>query len=362
MKKILICVGTRPNFIKITRFEEEFEKLGYEMKLLHTGQHFDRNMSELFFEQLKIRKPDFFLGIHGGSHSETVGKIMLAAEKVMLDYKPDLVIVPGDVNSTFACAFVASSLRIPVAHIESGLRSFDMDMPEERNRILTDAISDLLFVTEPVGVENLENDGVEASKIHLVGNTMIDSIASFEGIIEQNTINTQLGLQAGEYILATFHRPVNVDNPAHLQELLEALALASESTPVVFPIHPRTLKNINQFKLNYLLEKETLQIIEPQGYIEFMKLVKYAKAIISDSGGIQAEASYFQTPCITVRDTTELKITLTKGTNHLSALDRNQILATLEQALKKEATSIPLWDGKASERIVKVIDTYLNGQ
>ena len=361
MKKILVCVGTRPNFIKITRFEEEFKKLGgYEMKLLHTGQHFDRNMSELFFEQLKIRKPDFLLGIHGGSHSETVGKIMQATEEVLLDYKPDLIMVPGDVNSTFACAFAASSLRIPVAHIESGLRSFDMDMPEERNRILTDSISDLLFVTEEVGVENLKLEGYADDKIHLVGNTMIDSIASFEPIIDENTITDQLGLKSKEYILCTFHRPVNVDNPELLEELLKALGKVSEMAPLVFPIHPRTRKNVEKFGLNSLLEKEQIKVIEPQGYIEFMKLLKDAKAVLSDSGGIQSEASYFGTPCVTVRETTELKVTLSHGTNHLSPLTVSDILNTLNAAIAKEKQSIPFWDGNASARIVQIIDNYLN--
>ncbi|MEO1050656.1 MAG: UDP-N-acetylglucosamine 2-epimerase (non-hydrolyzing) [Bacteroidota bacterium] len=361
MKKILICVGTRPNFIKITKLEDELQKLGdYEIKLLHTGQHFDQNMSEVFFQQLKLRSPDFFLGINSSSHSEVVGKIIIEAEKVMLDYKPDAVIVPGDVNSTFACAFAASSLRIPVAHIESGLRSYDMDMPEERNRVLTDSLSDLLFVTEAIGLENLKKEGYLDSKVYLVGNTMIDSVKSFEGVIDQNQVVQQLRMEEKGYILTSFHRPINVDHPESLTELLKTLKSISSIYPIVFPIHPRTSKNVSAFELDYLLEEKNIHVIQPQGYLEFMKLLKNAKAVISDSGGIQAEASYFGTPCVTVRDTTELKVTLTHGTNNLSALTEEAITKTLNNALVKKNQDIPYWDGKSSVRIAEVINRYLH--
>lgn len=364
MKKILTCVGTRPNFIKVMLLKELFEQHGYNYELLHTGQHFDENMSDVFFRQLGLEEPDHHLGISGGTNAEVVGRIIDKAAEVMHAIKPDLVIVPGDVNSTFACAFAAASLDIPVAHIESGLRSFDMTMPEEKNRILTDRLSSLLFITEPVGVKNLEAEGVEKRKMHVVGNTIIDALITMLPLVEKSTIRADLGLSA-DYILFTFHRPVNVDHTESLQKLVDIIRQLSETTTCVLPMHPRTKARLGSAKLLDGLMADNCKLIAPLGYIEFLALMKHAACLISDSGGIQVETSYLNVPLVTVRDTTESIITLERGTNQLSSLDVDQVQQLVEQSIERERTprinSIAgLWDGHASERIVEEVNRFLS--
>ncbi len=361
MKKILTCVGTRPNFIKVVKLRKLFEEVGFQYKILHTGQHFDYKMSEVFFQQLGLGEPDYYLGVGGGSNNEVVGKIISEAEKVMLEYKPDMVIVPGDVNSTFACAFAAASLRIPVGHIEAGLRSFDMDMPEERNRILTDNISDLLFITEQTGVDNLLKAGFESNKIKLVGNTIVDALVQMLPLVDDCKVLDDLKISKS-YCAVTFHRPVNVDDEKNLVVIVDALVRISKMLTVVFPVHPRTLKNLEKLGLKEKLESSAVKMIEPLGYIEFLKLMKESACLISDSGGVQIETSYFNIPCFTLRDTAELKITLEEGTNQLLKLDADVIVKNVEEVVKgnrKQAKPQMVWDGKASERIVEEVKRFL---
>jgi len=362
MKKILACVGTRPNFIKIPKLRRLLEGAGFQYKILHTGQHFDYKMSEVFFKQLGIGEPEYYLGVGRGSNNEVVGRIISEAEKVMLEYDPDLVIVAGDVNSTFACSFAAASLGIPVGHIESGLRSFDMDMPEERNRILTDNLSDLLFVTEQIGIQNLEKAGFDMQKVKLVGNTIVDVLIQILPIVNNCKIVEELNIR-NPYCTATFHRPVNVDEEKNLAIIVDALVRTSKILTVVFPVHPRTLKNLERLGLKEKLVKNSIKMIEPLGYIEFLALMKNSSCVISDSGGVQIETSYFNIPCFTVRDTTELKITLDSGTNKLLELNADIIVKNVEDVMFgnfKQTKPQMVWDGKASERIVEEITKFLN--
>ena len=359
MTKILTCVGTRPNFIKVSKLRQLFQAKGMEYKLLHTGQHFDEKMSDIFFNQLGLGVPDFQLNINASSNNESVGKIIQAMEPILEQYKPDMVIVPGDVNSTFACAFAAASHHIPVGHIEAGLRSFDMTMPEERNRILTDALSDLLFITEPIGIDNSHKAGFNKEKLHLVGNTIVDSIKLLDSIIESDTIHETLKVD-DTYCLATFHRPVNVDAEGNLSIIVESLCEISKDIQVVFPIHPRTKAKLDHFKLADKFIGKNVLLVPPLGYIEFLKLMKKSVFIISDSGGVQIESSYFDVPCFTIRERTELLITIESGTNTLVKLDKNEITNhTLRMPYKKQQGNTNLWDGHASERIVAIVHDYL---
>lgn len=358
VKRILCCVGTRPNFIKVVLLRKLFGQRGFEYRLLHTGQHFDDSMSKIFFDQLQMGEPEFYLGIGGGTNSEVVGKIIMDAEKIMMEYKPDLVIVPGDVNSTFACAFAAASLRIPVAHIESGLRSFDMDMPEERNRILTDSLSDLLFITEPAGLKILRESGFKEEKLKMVGNTIIDALKCIMPLVETNTIEQSLGI-SDKFCLVTFHRPVNVDNETNLRILCNTLERISSVMQVVFPVHPRTRKQMAKWGL---LKNESIVLTAPLGYIEFLALMRKSCFVLSDSGGVQIESSYFNVPCFTARDTAELKITIEEGTNTLVPLNEEIIFTHVLNTLsgnQKVAKPQWLWDGKSSERIVDECARYL---
>jgi UDP-N-acetylglucosamine 2-epimerase (non-hydrolysing) len=318
-------------------------------------------MSDVFLQQLGLGEPDYFLGIGGGSNNEVVGKIIIEVERVLSEYKPDMLIVPGDVNSTFACAFAAASLRIPVAHIESGLRSMDMDMPEERNRILTDRLSDLLFVTEQVGIDHLVREGVATTKIKLVGNTIVDALIEMKPLIDQSTVLEDNQITA-PYCLMTFHRPVNVDSHEQLQVITDIVTEVAKRMTVVFPIHPRTLKNLELFGLKAALDIPAVRIIPPQGYIEFIRLMKESTIVISDSGGIQIETSCFGVPCFTVRDTTELKITIEKGTNQLVPLDASVVTERVDAILaapKQARETLMEWDGQATERIVSEIAKFL---
>ena len=357
MKKILICVGTRPNFIKVTRFKKLASKYNLEIRLLHTGQHFDHQMSKVFFDELKLDKPDIYLDAKGNTQIEMMADIMLKFEKELINYHPDVVLVPGDVNSSTACALVASRNGISVGHIESGLRSFDREMPEEINRILIDDLSDYFFVTEQSGINHLSSEGKEKGKIHMVGNTMIDSLVNFNSSIEKSSILKEINCSE-KYGLMTFHRPSNVDNKDTLIELLSTIEKCSQSLNMVLPLHPRTKKSlINHQLLERFKNIENLIYTDSLGYLDFMKLVTNAQIVITDSGGIQEETTFLQIPCITVRENTERPITITLGNNELIKLNAELISSRMIEKLKSNLKGEipPLWDGHATERILDIL-------
>ena len=357
--KILTVVGARPNFMKVASLHKAFKKYDKEIThlLCHTGQHYDANMSDVFFRQLELPSPDYFLGIGSGSHAEQTGKIMIEFEKVLLKEHPDLVIVVGDVNSTIACSLTAQKLHIKVAHVEAGLRSFDRNMPEEINRILTDSISDYLFVTEKSGLINLGNEGVDDKKVFFVGNCMIDSLVSILDFTESSDIFEKLSLGEEGYILVTMHRPSNVDPEDRLEGLVDMLNSISLHKKVLFPIHPRTRKNLEKFGLLKKLSGNIL-LTDPIGYIDFVALLKKSDLILTDSGGIQEESTYLGVQCVTFRTSTERPSTVEEGTNHLVGEDfkiaESVVLDVINGNMKKG--KVPeLWDGKAGERISEIL-------
>jgi UDP-N-acetylglucosamine 2-epimerase (non-hydrolysing) len=357
MKKILICVGTRPNFIKVTQFKKLASQFNLEIKLLHTGQHFDHSMSQVFFDELKLDKPDIYLDAKGQTQIQMMADIMSKFEKELLELNPDFVLVPGDVNSSLACAIVASRNGYKLGHIESGLRSFDRNMPEEINRILIDDLSDMFFITEQSGIDHLINEGKEKEKLHFVGNTMIDSLVCFSKKIDASTIIRDLNIN-DKYALLTFHRPSNVDSLEPLLELVLSIEKISKEISLVFPIHPRTQKNLIKFNLLDRLKKiKNLSITSSLGYLDFMKLVKNAKVVITDSGGIQEETTFLQIPCLTIRENTERPVTINEGTNKLLSLNNVEISTSLKNVLKNSKKSkIPFnWDGNATNRILEII-------
>jgi UDP-N-acetylglucosamine 2-epimerase (non-hydrolysing) len=360
--KVIQVVGARPNFMKVAPLHRAIQKLtGWTSKIVHTGQHFDAKMSDVFFTQLELPEPDFFLGIGGGSHTEVTAKIMVAFEKIVEAEKPDLIIVVGDVTSTLACTLVAIKMGIKVAHVEAGLRSFDRTMPEELNRILTDSVADYLFVTEESGMQHLKNEGVADERVFFAGNVMIDSLVRYQEKAKTTTILEDLStvdcpLTTGNYIVMTMHRPANVDTEKGLQSILELIELSSQDTKIIFPIHPRTRAHMEKFGLADRLDQaKNLIMTEPLGYLEFIQLMSNATAILTDSGGIQEETTYLGVPCLTFRDSTERPITVTLGTNQLlSDLDPKKTYAALKEILAgkvKKGSIPPLWDGKAAERI-----------
>jgi len=357
--KVISVVGARPNFIKIAPIYQAFLQYSDRVQHLicHTGQHFDAKMSKVFFDELKLPKPDFHLGVGGGSHAVQTARIMTSFEEIMLAEKPDLIIVPGDVNSTLACSLVASKMNIKIAHVEAGLRSFDRSMPEEINRVVTDVLSDYLFVTEESGLINLKKEGIADSKVFFTGNVMIDSLVRFMPLIDESNILGELGLDASDYILVTFHRPSNVDSPEYLNSLMQMLAELSGRKKVVFPVHPRTRQNLENAGLMESLPSDLI-LTEPIGYIDFLSLVKSSALIITDSGGIQEESTFLGVQCITVRDNTERPSTVDLGTNTLVRRDlanvRELALRRLNGELKGGSIP-PLWDGKAAERIVEAL-------
>lgn len=361
MKKILTVVGTRPNFIKITQLDKAFKEYGnvFEHKLLHTGQHFDENMSKVFFERLKIRKPDYHLDIDWSQPAPLLfGELVQKLCETIKTYQPDLVIVVGDVNSTYAAAYSAYLCKTKIAHVESGLRSFDRSMPEEINRLLTDELADILFVTEESGLQNLGAEGKTQKHIFFVGNTMIDSLIAFDDIINESEVLKEHALIGREFVLITMHRPSNVDNVEGLRKILEIFRANAKKNKLVFPMHPRTKKNFEKFGLlNDLQSIDNLIILPPIGYIDFQKLILEAKFILTDSGGIQEEATFRGVPCLTLRENTERPITIKTGTNQLVKLSVNSVeegIAKMEHHNIDEGyTPPPLWDGKATQRIVK---------
>jgi UDP-N-acetylglucosamine 2-epimerase (non-hydrolysing) len=375
MIKILSVVGARPNFMKIAPIVEEVKKFPeIEHCLVHSGQHYDELLSGNFFSDLGLPVPDVNLETGSGSHAVQTGEVMKRIEPVLIDYKPDIVLVVGDVNSTIAAALTAVKLGISVAHIEAGLRSFDMTMPEEINRKLTDAISTLLFVTEQSGVENLRQEGVPAEKIFLVGNVMIDCLLRHRQLAARSSLLDRLGLRQNgsghrPYGVLTLHRPSNVDDPKTLEGILSAVSVLAADLPVLFPIHPRTRKNIENFGLlQYLNNGETrggvgIVPLEPLGYLDFLSLNERARLVLTDSGGIQEETTVLGVPCITLRENTERPATVTHGSNHVVGVDPDRILAVARSVMKQpegKSQVPPLWDGKAASRIVTILRKHLH--
>ena len=359
MKKIISVVGARPNFMKVSPLYKELSKYNETIQHLicHTGQHYDEKMSKIFFDELGLPKPDFYLGVGSGSHAEQTSKVMIEFEKILLKEDPDLIIVVGDVNSTIACSLVATKLHIKVAHVEAGLRSFDRKMPEEINRICTDVISDFLFVSEKSGLINLKHEGIPASKTFFVGNVMIDNLINHLSRIDDSNILSSLNVYQNNYILVTFHRPSNVDSIEYLVDLIKLLNNLSKKRKIIFPLHPRTKMCLLKF---HLLEKLNSNVIitEPLGYIEFIALVKNAELVITDSGGIQEETTYLQVQCITVRKNTERPITVEIGTNHLIGTDLNDVEDSANCILDGEIKKgkVPeLWDGNTAKRVIDIL-------
>jgi len=348
---ILHVVGARPNFMKAAPVLHALHKrTGVHQTLVHTGQHYDRNLSDVFFSQLEIPAPDFNLGVGSGTHARQTADVMSAFEPVLQRAKPDIVVVYGDVNSTVAAALVCAKLLVPVAHVEAGLRSFDRTMPEEVNRIVTDRLADVLFTPSEDGDENLLREGVTSEKIHRVGNVMIDSLVCLLPAAIQCPANRD----EDRFALVTLHRPSNVDDNNVLKKILESLIAVSEQLSVVFPVHPRTRARITQFGINI----DKLKFLEPMPYVEFLALQRRATVVITDSGGIQEETTYLQVPCLTVRSNTERPITVSMGTNTLVGQDSRKLAIELSAILEgraKRGSIPPLWDGKAGERIAEVL-------
>jgi UDP-N-acetylglucosamine 2-epimerase (non-hydrolysing) len=348
--KILNVVGARPNFMKIAPIAQEMKKTpDLNGVLVHTGQHYDEGMSDVFFRDLGIPVPDVHLGVGSGSHAEQTARIMVEFEKVCLQEKPDLVLVVGDVNSTMACSIVAAKLVIPVAHVEAGLRSFDRTMPEEVNRLVTDALASFLFTTSRDADENLKREGVDAAKIFFVGNVMIDTLLKHQKKAAALTIE-----KPKQYALVTLHRPSNVDNPDVLGPILQALEHISKSMPVLFPIHPRTVKRVHEFGLSM----NGIRTMDPLGYLEFLNLQSTASVVLTDSGGLQEETTIIGVPCLTLRENTERPVTITHGTNIMVGPHKTRILDAFQRIMNgdwKPSGPPEYWDGHAAERIVRVI-------
>ena len=377
-KKIISVVGARPNFMKLAPIERAFRKYRNTIthKIIHTGQHYDHMLSQVFFKDLDLPDPCIYLGAGSGSHAEQTAKIMHEFEKVVLKEKPDLVIVFGDVNSTLACAVVCSKIHhgnrtIPIAHVESGLRSFDRTMPEEINRIVTDNLSQFLFVTEKAGVVNLINEGIDKTKIYLTGDTMIDSLVYYRPKFNRSGILKDLGLQKGNFALTTIHRPVNVDNKNSLRKIISVLQKISQVSAaykkdfkIVFPVHPRTLKMVKIFGLQKEFNKiKNITITKPAGYTDFIRLLADCRFVVTDSGGIQEEAAFLKVPCLTLRDSFERPETIEIGSNTLCGLNIKLIEKKVKEIMqgKYKKGRVPrLMDGKASNRIVKILLTNIN--
>lgn len=365
-KKIVSIVGARPNFMKIAPIHRAFQNVDptkYVHSIVHTGQHYDAKMSDAFFADLDMPTPSYFLGVGSGSHAVQTAKTIVELEKVFLEDRPDLVLVPGDVNSTLAATIVATKMGIPVGHIESGLRSFDRSMPEELNRIATDVLSDILFVTEKSGLDNLLKEGIDAKKVHFVGNTMIDSLHYALPKADTKPTLEQLGLSKNLFGLITIHRPSNVDDPKQLEMILRVLQKLSELITIVFPVHPRTRKNIEQFGLNqYIENSQQFRLIDPQGYVDFLNLMRNSTFVMTDSGGIQEETTALQVPCVTIRTTTERPSTVEIGTNILIDPNYETMISTVLPIIEgniKHGVIPPKWDGKASERVVEIVTSFL---
>ncbi len=358
--KIINVVGARPNFMKIGPLMAEFIKHSQiEAILVHTGQHYDEKMSDLFFRQLEIPEPDINLEVGSASQTVQTAEIMKRFEPVVLEHKPDVILVVGDVNSTIACGLVAVKSGVKLAHVEAGLRSFDRSMPEEINRVLTDSISDLLFCTEQSGIDNLLREGIPQEKIFFVGNVMIDTLLKNKGKADDSNILNRLNLDNNDFAVVTLHRPSNVDNMIVFNQILDALEVIQNDMPVIFPIHPRTHRNLYSMSLGNRIDAMTgLHLLDPLGYLDFLKLMSSAKIVLTDSGGIQEEATILKVPCLTLRENTERPITVEVGSNHIVGMETEKIIDAFTQVRNnglRELQIPPLWDGRAAERIVEIL-------
>ena len=358
--RILHVVGARPNFMKIAPVLEACARRPrLASTLVHTGQHYDEKMSKLFFDELGIPRPDVDLEVGSGSQAAQTALILQRIEPLLVERRPDLVLVVGDVNSTLACSLAAVKLGIPVAHVEAGLRSFDRSMPEEINRLVTDALSELLFVTEQSGIDNLVREGVPPHKVHFVGNVMIDTLVKHRTAAARSDILARLGLAPRGFAVLTLHRPANVDDPSTFSSLLEPIVEMSRATPVVFPVHPRTRATLEALARDWGTGVR-IRPIEPLGYLDFLKLMSEARVVLTDSGGIQEETTILGVPCVTLRDNTERPVTLTHGTNILAGTKPSGIRDAIARALAATGAPPPppLWEGRAAERIADVLDAF----
>lgn len=363
-KKIMVVVGTRPNFIKVTQFEKELAKYGdaFEYILIHTNQHYDINMSDIFFTELGLKQPDF-LNVTATTPSSQIGQIIIELEQKVNLHQPDALIVVGDVNSTLAGAIVGNKTNTLLFHLESGLRSFDNDMPEEINRLITDLITNHFFVTEQSGYDNLINAGKNPEQLHFVGNTMIDTLVAFDDIIQKNNILEKLNIVNKDFVLMTMHRPSNVDTKERLLILLDIINKVSENNYLIIPIHHRTKNSLIKHDLFSQLENNSKVIItESLNYLSFQKLIATCQYVLTDSGGIQEETTYRQVPCLTLRENTERPVTITLGTNELVEYNYDAVankINEIETGNYKKGKIPPMWDGQATKRIVKVLHTVL---
>lgn len=359
MRMVYLVAGARPNFMKIAPIVRALQAHGgVGFKIIHTGQHYDREMNDVFFEELGIPQPDVFMGAGGGSHAQQTAKIMTAFEALCQAQKPDAVLVVGDVNSTLACSIVAKKFNIPVAHVEAGLRSGDMSMPEEINRLVTDSISDWFFVTEPSGVEHLRREGKAQSAIHHVGHVMVDNVlyqAEKLSQAETQFETSDFKRRHGRYGVVTLHRPSNVDSAEMMTRVGEALKEIAVDLPLLFPVHPRTRANLEKFGIDL---GPNITLVGPQGYMSFLNLWKDAVVVLTDSGGLQEETTALGVPCITIRENTERPVTVEEGTNVLAGTDPARIVAEARKVMRgegKQGRRPQLWDGRAAERIVAIL-------
>jgi UDP-N-acetylglucosamine 2-epimerase (non-hydrolysing) len=358
--------GARPNFVKIAPIQRELAARGdlFATRLVHTGQHYDAGLSQVFFDELEIAPPAVTLGVGSGSHAQQTAAVMAAFESVLLEWRPDLVLVVGDVNSTLACSLVAAKLGIAIAHVEAGLRSFDRRMPEEINRVLTDQLSDVLFTTEASAHDNLRREGIPDQRVHFVGNVMIDTLLAHRDRARRLAAPARYGVASGDYALLTLHRPTNVDDPQVFEALMSAIAEIARDVTVLFPVHPRTRPSVLQSAHAATLVSESrLRLLEPLGYHEFIGLMDESAAVLTDSGGAQEESTALGIPCLTLRENTERPVTVTDGTNHVVGCDPGAIVAAwravnLTAGHPRRSTRPPLWDGCAAPRIV---DALANG-
>jgi UDP-N-acetylglucosamine 2-epimerase (non-hydrolysing) len=357
--KIIVVAGARPNFIKIAPLMDALKRHPHmHPVLVHTGQHYDEKMSDLFFRQLEIPEPDVNLGVGSGSHAKQTAEIMARFEPVLLEHRPDCVMVVGDVNSTVACSLAAAKMNVKIMHVEAGLRSFDRSMPEEINRVVTDSISDLLFCSEQSGVDNLRREGISENKIHFVGNVMIDTPLRHKQKAEASQILPALQLSGRNYAVVTLHRPSNVDDPVTLSRIIAVLKSIGRDMPVIFPIHPRTRQHLPAADTE--TNRSDFRLIDPLGYLDFLKLMASARLVLTDSGGIQEETTVLNVPCLTLRENTERPCTIEMGSNRLVGTDPVRIIEAYEEIRENGVRSAripPLWDGHAAERIAKIIAT-----
>jgi UDP-N-acetylglucosamine 2-epimerase (non-hydrolysing) len=358
--RIVNVVGARPNFMKVAPLYDAMRAHpGMDPLIVHTGQHYDHRMSQLFFDHLGLPRPDVYLGVGSGGHGEQTGRIMIAFERNLKDLAPDLVLVVGDVNSTIACGLVAVKLGVKLVHVEAGLRSFDRSMPEEINRVLTDQIADYLFTTERSAHDNLRREGIPEDRIFFAGNVMIDSLLKHRAKAAESHVLEDLGITPRRYVLVTLHRPSNVDERDVLAGLVEVLGAVSARMPVVFPIHPRTRAKLSEFRLDRTVAGyPDLKLVDPLGYLDFLKCMDNARVVITDSGGIQEETTVLGVPCVTARRNTERPVTVSEGTNVLAGQDPERILAETNRVIdggSRPGRRPELWDGRAAGRIVSVL-------